>query len=449
MKTKILSLTMAFMLILVASGCNWIDSSINTDPTSPSDAPYSTILPTTQAAMAYVMGGDLNRYTSLFTQHHTGTDRQHQTMYNYNLLESDIDNAWTTMYTGPLMDLRIMIDDATENEQFYYAGIAQVLMAVGIGQLSDLVGDIPFSEAFLGNDNLKPKFDSQEAIYQAIQDMLDDAIVNLQKTGTQLIPKSDDLIYGGDLAKWIKAAYSLKARYYLHVKNYTAAHTNALMGFANNSDEMVFSFGDVETQSNPFYQFMQQRGDLSMGPKLMELMGNLTDPRIVTFTGESEYDVSALPVGFYTQINSVVPFITYAEIKFIESECKQALGVAGAYQAYLDAIAANLDYFGVTGTDASDYLASAGVAVGEGNFNLETLINQKYIALYLQMETWTDWRRTGFPKLTPIVPPSVPRRMIYPQTERLYNLENLEKADGYTNISKDFIFSKMWWDRLW
>jgi len=452
MKTKILSLTALMALIIMVSGCNWVDSNINVDPTAPAEAPYSTILPTTQVGMAYIFGGDYYRFTSLFTQHHLGTARQHESLYNYELVESDLPNAWNNMYSGPLMDLDFLIKDGKKKGCNYYVGIAMIMTAVGLGNTSDLLGDIPYSESFQGNDNLKPVFDSQEKIYTTIQSLLDEAIGYLGgKDGGVFIPGKDDFIYNGDLTKWTKAAWSLKARYALHVKDYANALAYSLKGFTSNSDDMLVAFGAKETQANPFYQFMQQRGDISMGNKLMELMKKFKDPRIMPFTSQdTSYLTSLLPNGFYTKQNAPVPFITYAEIKFIQAECYlDAQNGTQAYKAYQDATKASCMFFGITDAKATEYVESASVAVGADKLTLEDVINQKYIALYAQMETWTDWRRTSLPKLTPSKGTKIVRRMVYPQPERLYNGANLKKADGYTESIPVFIFSKMWWDRKW
>lgn len=455
MKTKILSLMVVIGLIIMVSGCNWIDSNINVDPTAPNTAPYSSILPTTQVGMAYVFGGDYYRFTSLFTQHHYGTSRQHQSLYNLNLQESDLDNAWNTMYAGPLMDLNKIIKDAKADGSNYYVGISMIMTAVGLGNTSDLFGDIPYSYAFQGNGNLQPAYDTQEKIYTTIQSLLYEAITYLSKTERgPFVPGTDDLIYGGDVNKWIKAAWSLKARYALHIKDYANALDFAGKGFESSADNMLLYFGSSETQANPFYQFMQQRGDISMGVKIMELMGNFKDPRIMSYTSQdSLYDTSVLPDGFYTKIDAPVPFMTYAELKFIQAECYLHNGTRDlAYKAYEDGIKANIMFYGLDAQTADDYFANTDVGVGESNLTLENIINQKYIALYEQMETWTDWRRTGFPTLalpTGAVIQNIVRRMIYPQSERLYNGANLKQADGYTETTQDFIQSKMWWDRLW
>ena len=455
MKTKILSLTLIMGLIIMVSGCNWIDSNINIDPTAPADAPYSTILPTTQVGMAYVFGGDFGRYTSLFTQHHFGSDRQHKNMYQFNLLESDIDNAWGTMYGGPLMDLSILIQKTTENGDNHYSGIAHVLMAIGLGNITDLLGDIPYSEAFQGNDNLQPKFDSQQDIYAAIQALLDKGISLLSSNEPGgFVPGPDDLIYGGDVEKWIKAAWSLKARYALHTKDYANALQFSAKGFENPGEDMLLFFGANETQAHPFYQFMQQRGDVSMGVKLMELMDQYKDPRIVTYTSQdSVYEVSLIPDGFYTQPDAPVPFMTVAELRFIQAECLLNTGQNHlAYLAYQAGIKANFLYYGFDEQKADEYIASTPVDVGEDNLTVSDVINQKYIAMYMQQETWTDWRRTGLPKLDlpkGAVVNVVVRRMIYPQSERLYNGTNLEAVPDYNSNKYEFMVSRMWWDRLW
>jgi hypothetical protein len=443
MKTKILTLTFILSLIMISAGCDWIDPKINVDPTSPSDAPYSTILPQSQAAIAYTFGGDLYRYTSLFTQHHFGNARQHENMYLYSLQESDLDNAWLNLYVGPMLDLKMMIDKSSAERNYSYAGMAQVLMALCLGQTTDILGDIPYSDALKGNGQLLPKYDTQEQIYTSIQSLLDAAIANFSQAIPGLEPGGDDFIYGGDVVKWKKAAYSLKARYFLHIKDYANALTNIPLGFASNDDDFVFAFADAETQANPFYQFMSQRGDINMGPRLMELMKATKDPRILAFvgiTGDTAYSTQYQPNGFYTQINAIVPFMTFSELKFIEAECKLAADKNGAYKAYTDAITANLDMFGVDDTEKQSYFTKPQVGCGANNLTIELLINQKYVALYEQAESWTDWRRTGFPTLTPTAPgKQIPVRMLYPQTERLYNGGNMPAG-----VTQD---DKVWWHK--
>ncbi len=451
MKIKIL--LSVFLISLFAFSCDsWIDSNLNTDPTSPMNVPLQVVLPTTQAGIAYVLGGDIGRFTGCFTQQFFGNNRQHLGIYNYTFKEDDISNAWNTMYAGPMKDLHHIIQTATENNSPHYKGIAQILMAFSLGMWTDVCGAIPYSEAFKGNDNLTPKYDTQEEIYNSILSLLDDAITNLQQTTSVFKPGSDDFMYGGKTAKWIKAAYTLKARYYLHLKKYNEALAALQNGFTSNDDDLQFNFTDKETEANPLYQFDQQRGDISMGPALMNLMNNFNDPRrpVIAKPDEQGNFSENSPLGaFYASANSPVPFITYVEAKFIEAECQLALGnKTQAYNAYKDAIMASMAKMGVSDTDAQTYWSQSTVDVSENNLSLQNIIEQKYIACFFNPEVWTDWRRTGFPQLTPVSGNRIPRRFPYPQSERLYNFNNVRAAEpNFQDI--DFIFQKLWWDKTY
>jgi hypothetical protein len=97
-----------------------------------------------------------------------------------------------------------------------YVGIAKTLMAYNLGIATVNWENVPYSQA--DQKNFTPDYDTQEQIYATIQKLLDEAITELAKnTGTK--PAADDLIYNGDTAKWTRLAYSLKARYAMHLSN--------------------------------------------------------------------------------------------------------------------------------------------------------------------------------------------------------------------------------------
>jgi hypothetical protein len=450
MKSKVLIIAILFGIF--SYSCDrWIDTNLNVDPTSPSNVPFKTILPTTQVGIAYVLGGDIGRFTGCFTQQFYGNNRQHLGIYNYTFKEDDIDNAWNTMYAGPMVDLYYMMRKAPEQQSPYYQGISEILMAFSLGMWTDLIGAIPYSEAFQGNKNLTPKFDSQEEIYNSIQKLLDSAITHLQATTSLFKPGADDFIYGGKISQWIKAAYTLKARFFLHLKKYNEALAALQNGFTSNDDDMQVNFTEKETEANPLYQFDVQRGDISMGPALMALMNQFNDPRRPFFAKKDDKGgfSSDSPLGpFYASANSPVPFITYAEAKFIEAECQLANGnKTAAYNAYKEGILASMAKVGVSDADAQSYWSQNTVDVGENNLTLKHIIEQKYIACFFSPEVYTDWRRTGFPELTPVKGNAIPRRFPYPQSERLYNYNNV-KAAAPNFQDPNFIFTdKLWWDK--
>ena len=112
---------------------------------------------------------------------------------------------------------------------------------------------------------------------------------------------------------------------------------------------------------------------------------------------------------------------------------------AEAHAAFVAAVKASLARTGVSDADATAFMAQANVDPGATALTLENIMTQKYVAMYTQCESWTDWRRTGFPALTAVRGNEVPRRFPYPQSERLYNTRNMPA--GLT------IFSRVWWDK--
>lgn len=459
---KIITTAILLSGVLFSTSCKkWIDPAINESPNDPLNAPLNLLLPSVQGALGYVMGGDVSRTTSLWTQHHAGIDRQSIGMDNYVLNEGDVDNAWRfNLYGGPMTDLKIMMDKADAAKALHYKGIAQVLMAYTLGVTTDLWGDVPYSEALKGQDNLHPKYDTQESIYTAMQTMLTDAVKNLKAPAGDIEPGGDDLMYGGDASLWLGFANTLRARYYLHLAkqdagNYAKAIAALKDGaIADNSGDANITFGSTEPEGNPWYQFMSQRGDIAMGKAFIDLMNGMNDPRLPVYaevndSGEYAGSAAGDPTGnvstlgaYYTSINSPVPLATYVEAMFIDAEAKFQTGdKAGAAASHNAAVIASLDRFSVTD---SAYIKSQ-ASEDASTITLDKIMTQKYIALYTQFETFNDWRRTGIPALTAAKNNSTggafPRRFPYPLSERLNNAANY-KADPGKDLTK-----RVWWDK--
>lgn len=452
MKNKVIIAIIAAFLVVLTACDQWVDTGLNNDPTKPSDVSLNVLLPTTQAYYAFLQGGDIFRFSNMFTQHLTGILRQHQGIYGYEFKESDIDNLWNSLYSDAMQNMKIIIDKSTANGSPYYQGIGEVMMALTIGTTTDLWGDVPFSEALQGEANLTPKYDTQEQIYNKIFELLNSAIANFAKASSYLTPAGDDLIFKGDRAKWTKAAYSLLARYYLHIKKYDDALNSVAKAQATVADDFIFTFGTKGNEANPIYQFMEQRGDIAMGGVLMKIMNDVKDPRLPFYAEKDDkgnYSVESTLGPYYYKSDAPIHFTTFAEMKFIEAECKLSKGDnKGAYEAYIAGIKASCARYGVAQADIDAFVADPAIAVGENNINLETIMTQKYVAMYCTPETWVDWRRTKYPALTPTSGNQIPRRFPYAQSERLFNGANLQ-AIAPDASSPNFIFTKVWWDKMW
>jgi hypothetical protein len=430
------------------TSCDWIDPDLNNDPDAVKEVPLKLLLPSIEVRMAYILGGqDVAGVTSMWTQQSQGVARQSGIINNYNITEADVNNLWGSFFDGGMMDAHILINQADE-ESPHYKGIGQVLMAVWLGNATDLFGDVPYSEAFQGAEgNLTPAYDSQQSIYQTIQTLLDDAIANLQSTNN-VIPVEGDYFFGGDAGQWLKVAYTLKARYTLHLSevNGNAALTeviNIVTGgkvLEGNSDDLAFWFGENTTENNPVYQFCDQRGDIRNGPAFFSALNDDNDPRVYVYQANpSETYYGGLVYG---QRASRVDLLTYSEMLFMAAEAYSRTNQPGQAADYLiQAVKANTDKYRGYSTDydaAIDDWMNAKTAEWQATPpTLEEIMTQKWLALYLNPEVWVDYRRTGYPQLVPVTGNNIPLRFLYPTDERLYN----------PNTPETTIWQPVWWDK--
>jgi len=438
-KRYLIKLGVILLLAVFIGSCKkWINPTINQDPDSVVDVPYNLMLPSIEANMGYIIGGmDYRGVTGMWVQYVSGQARQAATQgKNYNLTEADVDNLWNSIYDGCMMNLTIFITKTGDaNPQARGAG--KVLLAYTLGSATDVWGDIPYSEAFLGNTNLKPKYDSQQSIYTVINTLLSDGITDLSTDNSaNAVPlgsSSNDLIYNGNIPKWIAAAHSLRARYAIHLSNkggvdYSAILADCAAGISSNGNDFQMPFGTTESNANPIYEFDVQRTDVAQSATFTAFAAG--DPRLAAFQGTKNFG------PFYGSINSPVPFISYVETRFIEAEAQlrqSSPAQAAANAAYDAAVTASLAKFSVT--DATWLTNNTSGVLG--NRNIQNIIEAKYVALFMQEEGFTDFRRTGFPVLDPTAGSAVPSRYPYATSERLYNSANVP-----TGIT---VNTPLWW----
>jgi hypothetical protein len=377
--------------------------------------------------------------------------------------EADVDNMWKfDMYAIVMMNLHIMIQKANALSSPYYTGVGQVLMAYSLGTMTDLFGDIPYSEAFQGSANLTPKFDKQQDIYADIKSLLDSAVINLSASSSVYSPSTNDLIFGGDNGKWIATAYSLKARYAIHLSkiNGNSAYTDALVAIsagaisdASDSSDCEFQFGQASINNSPQYLFDVGRpGYLVMGALIIDSLNSTVDPRgpiyadtavggILVGSKPGELNGSASPIGaLFKAPDAKVSLVNFVETKFIEAEANFQLGnLAAAASAYNAAVIGSLTKYGVRNAAWENTYANETA----GTITLSKIMFQKYLGLYLQLEVYNDWRRTGIPGLLPsagnVTNNVIPRRYPYPASERLENPKNCPAGVKITD--------RVWWDK--
>ncbi len=439
-KNKILSLFLGLSFLVAFSSCEDYFGDINVNPNAPVDVTPAVLLPSIQARIGITLGGDFSRFASIMTQQCEGVARQWSSINNYSfIIPANFNTVWrTNTYAGTLTDLNTLKEKATDGGYDQYSGVANTLLAYTWMTATDVWGDMPYTEAFQGTDELQPGFDSQEFIYGQIFALLDAADAGLAGADGGLAVGSEDLVFGGDIAKWQKFAKAVRAKASLHLaevdanKYYGDALSAAQAAMESADDDAFLAFGAGPTESAPWYQFNRDRtGDIQIGTKIDEITASLNDPRGDLYRPNyNDFDTHPFLVA-----DQNWPFATYTEMKFIEAEALLQTGGSAAdiHAAFIEAVTSD---FASLGIDGSTYIPT--IDPGEGNVTLEDIIIQKYIALHKELEVFNDWRRTGIPTLTPNSGQFVPIRFPYAETEILYN-------DNTPNV--DIFQDPVWWDR--
>src|SRR5689334_13795181 len=137
---------MALGFVVVLASCKkTLD--INNDPNSFTDVPVNTILPAAEVNLAYALGGDASRISGNIVQYYGGHRNQPLDYGQYNITPATTDNFWTNMYSVVLTNLKSVAEKSRVEGDSIYVGVSQVLTAYTFGTLTDIYGDIPFTEA--------------------------------------------------------------------------------------------------------------------------------------------------------------------------------------------------------------------------------------------------------------------------------------------------------------
>lgn len=230
-------------LTTIFSSCSdYLDVDKDTD--DPTTAPLNYLLTNIETNIAEI--GDFNNSPgSIYaTYTHQMTSREEQDQYGVKVDNIPLNNDWNSIYLS-LTDIETLIKQALESGDLAYAGIGQLQKAYIMAYAVDMWGDVPYTEATqLATGTIAPKFDNQKAIYASVFELIDKAKVNLKlNTGTQK-PGADDLIYKGNIGKWIRFANTLKLKLYNQtrlISDFDQTAFNALITennfFSSNADD--------------------------------------------------------------------------------------------------------------------------------------------------------------------------------------------------------------------
>ncbi|BAO54413.1 SusD/RagB family nutrient-binding outer membrane lipoprotein [Nonlabens marinus] len=479
--TKHYILLLAFMGVAMIS-CTDDFEELNTNPNAPVNVQPSLLL----RKVIYDYGEQMS-YEGFVAG---GLLSQHLTALDFNLFDRHAlkspqlgGDPWPIFYRN-LRDNEIIINQSQSTPAFaVYEGPALIFKAYMTAGLTDIFGDVPYTEAFKGlSGTVQPKYDLQENIYLqpgGILDNLDQGIAAIQNySGT--IRLEGDVLFNGDLQAWVRFANSLKIKALMRIsaKENVNAQLQALYNGQNyissNAQNAVFNFTDGEP--NNFRMARLRAGDFNnfvMSETMEEVLEGLNDDRInVLFrprannSNRDNYeglingiDASSTSVSLadYSLAGRIfrentgmldANYMTAWETNFLLAEAAQkGLITAPAQQLYETGVAQAYEYWN-TELPVS-YLSMTGAYAANGNDPLQQIITQKWIANMINgYEGWIEYRRTGFPVFKQVSASLnnglIPVRMPYPAEEAALNADNYKIAADATNDNS--INVAVWWD---
>jgi hypothetical protein len=275
--------TLLALALLLMQACTQDFDIINSNPNAPEKVTGSLLLPTIIIEPAQMLGG--------LGWEEGNTASQISAVNNFTTFDqmgwAGLDGNWNTLYRG-MRDAQNLMDIADETGNNAYKGVALIMRSWMAAMLTDLFGDVPFSEAIKAkDDNFTPTYDTQEDIYNAI--------LNDLKTGAQLVGQGGaldgDLLYGGDLSKWQKFANSLQIRYLMRLEKKRGGSTigpeiEALKNQIFESNEDNASIRYLSTAPNQYFHHTGRVGGFDehrMSKKAEDRMKAIDDPRLFVF----------------------------------------------------------------------------------------------------------------------------------------------------------------------
>jgi hypothetical protein len=509
--------------LLLSTGCTKDFVERNTNPASYNQTNFDPNYLLTSAQLAYTGSTDFSYetwrgnliYCSTFMQGFS-TVIGYWAGDKYLLNEGYTSAYWGNAYSEQVKPIVDVVESTKDKAQYKNLNaVARIMRALIFERISDLYGDVPYSEAGLGyySKIFYPKYDKQEAIYNDLITQVTEATAALDPAGD--IPKGD-AIYQGNIAKWQKFGNTLLLRIGMRLskvnpdkakaivtqvagKTLTEADDAYLVADAtggrttiNRNSQVLLGDGGQENfyvkwsktfidnlksnndprlsvlaatqlyatdaiktpNANPVFTASAQKGmpnGLDFGTP-----GHIVtaDP---TFTSFSDY---SSPSPYITKRNGPTFILTFAESELLLADAAQRFGVGGDAKTHYDAgVKAAITYLKEYDAAATISPATAQAYVDAHPYDAANglqQINTQYWILANSMldfyESWSNWRRTGYPVLTPVNFPNnatgatIPRRFPYPSGEAVSNPDNYSPAHNGV-AGGDLLTSRVWWDK--
>lgn len=486
MKNKIYSFRSKILLaatFFCASACTGDFDEINTTPNNPINGTAELLLPHgIQSAVDIYWGGSLGMdIGDGFAQHWARI--QYTDIDQYTVSSDVYTAAWQGLYIEALADYNRIEKLSVESGNTNYQAVAKIMRCWVFSLLTDVYGDIPYTDALQGVDaKFLPKYDSQKDIYASLIAELKVAGESINTANTSN-PVTGDILLNGDMTKWKKFANSLSLRILsrmidktdapIDVKSEISRILNDAVKYpllASVSDNIQLNYLSDLNNQNPVMVNRKTRDDHRVSATLVNRLTALNDARLPIYAnkpklksvyvgvpnGLSSSEAAKLGLDstsrvgdFFVAATAPGVIMSYAELLFLKSEfAYKGITAAGSASAnYENAITASFAQYKLPAPTA--YLAANALKAGEDGY--KQIMEQKWIALFGQgLEAWTEYRRTGIPDLKPPVRNTnqnvIPTRLPYPGSEESLNFANfdaaLKKQGGKNDMKLKLWFAK-------
>lgn len=438
---------------------------------------------------------------------------------NYFLKDGWVASSYTESYST-VVPLWQDLKGKTETQFPEVFALAQILKISAWHKATDMFGPIPYKEAGKGLITV-PYDSQEEvykSMFKELSDAIEVLTKYADNGNSKLLPNAD-AIYAGDVHKWVVYANSLMLRLAMRVyyadaalsKQYALQAVNHSYGvMKTKDDEAKMERGASLEFKNNLDVLINQYNECRMGSSMLAYLGGYQDPRLPKYFNTSTVS-QAVTVGTYGKYSGVPtghdvssndafkdssrPAITSttptywmraSEVYFLLAESAlHGFAVGGTAESlYEKGIEMSFEENGIASSEVADYMSSGlkpsaysfhltnpGVNVdvpavteattawsGTDEEKLEKIMIQKWIALYPNgQEAWTEYRRTGYPKLHSVVTNYSNgeidsevgiRRMRFPtnKSTSAEDIANLESARKLLRGGLDKAGTRLWWD---
>ncbi|WP_183578095.1 SusD/RagB family nutrient-binding outer membrane lipoprotein [Mucilaginibacter sp. X5P1] len=479
------ALIIVFVVAVGFSGCKkYLD--INQNPNNPDKVDPPLLLPTVEAAISQVIGNSFQVYGNMWAQYWTQSplSSQYKAIDEYSPVNTDFNNAWLNLYRVALINSDLIIN-SPELKMENIKGIAYVMKAYSFQVATDAFGDVPVAQALQSTSNLNPKYDAQQVVYDSIFVYINKALP-LLNVSDAISPGTQDLIFQGDMTKWIAFANTLELRAYLRlaIKDPATAQAGIAALYKTSptflTQDATITYTSTGGNENPFYNEMisptlNKTQNVVASSTIVTALQKNNDPRLSKFfflynNNAAGDTVTSIPQGYYVidaykvvsppsalvggraldpnSATAPVKLISATESYFLQAEAVARGWATGTVTTlYKQGMQASFTATGVG--DATMFIdtAKSGLpALTHAGTNVDTLvkaiITQKYYAMcgFQGFEAWTEWRRTGYPTFFTTSGASIiaagqkPLRMLYPNSELVSNSNYPGTVPVYTPV---------------